>query len=69
MTVCVRAASTSTPGRAGLVARLEMDDRTIVKSATQAREGVTGHNGRYVLIVSVFAVIIGFAALWLYFFA
>jgi hypothetical protein len=48
---------------------MSQDDRPIVKSATEAREGVTGHNVRYVLLVSVFAVIIGFAALYLYFFA
>jgi hypothetical protein len=44
-------------------------DRRIVRSAKQAREGVTGHNVRYVLMVSVLGVIILFAGLWLYFFA
>jgi hypothetical protein len=44
-------------------------DQRIVKSATDAREGVTGHNVRYVLIVSVVGVILAFGALWLYFFA
>jgi hypothetical protein len=44
-------------------------DRRIIKSATQAREGVTGHNVRYVLMVSLLGVIILFAGLWLYFFA
>jgi hypothetical protein len=44
-------------------------DRRIVKSATDAREGVTGHNVRYVLIVSLLGVILLFAGLWLYFFA
>jgi hypothetical protein len=44
-------------------------DQRIVKSATNAREGVTGHNVRYVLIVSVVGVILAFVALWLYFFA
>jgi hypothetical protein len=44
-------------------------DQRIVKSATDAREGVTGHNVRYVLIVIVVGVILAFGALWLYFFA
>jgi hypothetical protein len=47
---------------------IERNRRTI-KSATEAREGVTGHNVRYVLIVSLLGVIILFAGLWLYFFA
>jgi hypothetical protein len=44
-------------------------DRVIVKNATEAREGVTGHNVRYVLVVSLAAIIIVFAGLWFYFFA
>ena len=40
----------------------------IVKSATQAREGVTGHNVRHVLKISLCGVILLFAGLWLYFF-
>jgi hypothetical protein len=47
---------------------IERDSR-IVKSATEAREGVTGHNVRYVLIVSLVAVVVVFGALYLYFFA
>ncbi|HEY7244747.1 MAG TPA: hypothetical protein VH678_12810 [Xanthobacteraceae bacterium] len=43
-------------------------DQRIVKSATEAREGVTGHNVRYVLAVSVAGIVIAFGALWLYFF-
>ena len=43
-------------------------EQRIVKTATEAREGVTGHNVRYVLAVSVICVVIAFAALWLYFF-
>jgi hypothetical protein len=47
-----------------------MTDRNppIVKSATEAREGVTGHNVRYVLILSTCGIILLFAGLWLYFF-
>ena len=44
-------------------------DQRIVKSATEAREGVTGHNVRYVLIVSLIGVVLAFGVLWLYFFA
>ena len=40
----------------------------IIKSATEAREGVTGHNVRYVLIVSLSGIVLLFAGLWLYFF-
>lgn len=34
-----------------------------VKSATSARQGVTGHNVRYVLGVSMLGVIIAFVAI------
>jgi len=44
-------------------------DQRIVKSATEVREGVTGHNVRYVLIVSLLGVVLVFVVLWLYFFA
>jgi hypothetical protein len=35
----------------------------------QARQGVTGHNARYVLGVGVSAMVVIFAGLWLYYFA
>ncbi len=41
----------------------------LVKSSTEAREGVTGHSVRYVLIVSLCGIILLFAGLWLYFFS
>jgi len=44
-------------------------EQRIVKSATEAREGVTGHNVRYVLLVSLVGVVIAFGVLWVYFFA
>jgi hypothetical protein len=48
-----------------------MDERTtkprIVKSADEAREGVTGHNVRYVLAVSLAGIVVIFGALWFYF--
>jgi hypothetical protein len=40
----------------------------IVRTTTEAREGVTGHNVRYVLLFSTVSVIVIFAALWLYYF-
>jgi hypothetical protein len=41
----------------------------IVKSTTEAREGVTGHNVRYVLVVSVVGAAVVLAGLWFYYFA
>jgi hypothetical protein len=40
----------------------------VVKTTTEAREGVTGHGVRYVLAISVGAVIVLFAAVWLFYF-
>jgi hypothetical protein len=40
----------------------------IVRTATEAREGVTGHNVRYVLLIGTAAVVVIFAALWLFYF-
>jgi hypothetical protein len=39
-----------------------------VLTAVEAREGVTGHNVRYVLVVGIAGVVIAFGALWFYFF-
>jgi hypothetical protein len=50
-------------------ARVNEDHRRIVKDATQAREGVTGHNVRYVLIFSLIGICVVFAGLWLYYFS
>jgi hypothetical protein len=44
-------------------------EQRIVKSATEAREGVTGHNVRYVLLASMVGIVIAFGVLLLYFFA
>ena len=47
-----------------------MDERTaptrIVKSTDKARQGVTWHNVRYVLIAGLLSVIIVFGLLWFY---
>ena len=40
----------------------------IVESTTEARAGVTGHNVRWVLFISTFAVAAIFAGLLAYFF-
>ena len=40
----------------------------VVRTTTQAREGVTGHDVRYVLLVSTVAVVAIFAGLWLFYF-
>jgi hypothetical protein len=40
----------------------------VVRTTTQAREGVTGHGVRYVLVISTAAVVVIFAALWLFYF-
>jgi hypothetical protein len=40
----------------------------VVRTTTQAREGVTGHGVRYVLMISTAAVVVIFAALWLVYF-
>ena len=47
---------------------LQSEQRTVVP-AQQARQGVTGHNVRYVLGVGIAAVIVAFAALYLIYFA
>ena len=40
----------------------------VVRTTTQAREGVTGHGVRYVLVISTAAVVVIFVALWLFYF-
>jgi len=42
-----------------------VEDNRIVESATEARAGVTGHNVRYVLLISTLAVIVFFAIAYL----
>lgn len=37
-------------------------------TTTEARQGVTGHNVRYVLMISTIAVIVCFALIYAYFF-
>jgi hypothetical protein len=39
-----------------------------VKSTTEARQSVTGHGARYVLVISTAAVIVLFGAVWLFYF-
>jgi hypothetical protein len=40
----------------------------VVRTATEAREGVVGHNVRYVLMLSTAAVVLIFGGLWLFYF-
>jgi hypothetical protein len=40
----------------------------VIKSATEARDGVTGQGVRYVLIWSVLAVVVIFGGLWFFYF-
>jgi hypothetical protein len=42
--------------------------RPIEKSTNQARQGVTGHNVQYVLMISVGAAVLVLACIWLVFF-
>jgi hypothetical protein len=46
----------------------DSDNRTIV-STQEAREGVTGHNVRYVLGFGLVGVVIAFAVLYILYFA
>jgi hypothetical protein len=48
--------------------KFEPQQRPVV-SARAARQGVTGHNVRYVLGFSLIALIIVFGIIWLIFFA
>ena len=43
-------------------------ERPIVKTTTETRQGVTGHNVRYVLLWGTLGVIVVFAGIWLYYF-
>jgi hypothetical protein len=43
-------------------------DQPPVLSEVQARQGVTGHNVRYVLWFGLAAIIIAFAAIYLFYF-
>jgi len=44
------------------------NEAPVVRTTTQAREGVTGHGVRYVLTISVALVVVIFGALWLFYF-
>jgi hypothetical protein len=54
------------PGEAIIMANNET--HPTVRSTNQARQGVTGHNVRYVLFIGTAAVDVIFAALWFYYF-
>jgi hypothetical protein len=44
-------------------------DQAPVKPTNEARQGVTGHNVRYVLVASTAAVVVLFAVIYAYYFA
>ncbi len=41
------------------------DERSVVKSTNEVRQGVTGHNARWVLGLGILGVVVVFAGLWL----
>jgi hypothetical protein len=53
-----------------MATRLNQDtgETPVVRTTTQARDGVTGHGVRYVLLISTLSVIVLFALIWLYYF-
>jgi hypothetical protein len=44
-------------------------DAPIVETTTEARQGVTGHGVRYVLFISLAAVVVAFVVIYAAFFA
>jgi len=46
----------------------ESQDRPVEKSAIEARQGVTGHNVRYVLAISLGAAVLLLVCIWIAFF-
>jgi hypothetical protein len=53
-----------------MVVRLQnsANRRPIEKSTNEARQGVTGHNVQYVLMISLGAAVLVLACIWLVFF-
>jgi len=51
------------------VSEQHQSERRTVVPTQQARQGVTGHNVRYVLGIGLAAVIVAFAALYVIYFA
>ncbi len=51
------------------IQRFSGETGPIEKPANEARQGVTGHNVRYVLAISLGAAVLVLACLWLLFFA
>jgi hypothetical protein len=50
-------------------AAAQTSTRPVVEDRTAARAGVTGHNVRYVLIISLAAIMLVFAAIYAFFWA
>jgi hypothetical protein len=49
--------------------KVSTSNHPATESATEARQGVTGHNVNIVLVVSTVAVVIAFAVIWAVFWA
>jgi hypothetical protein len=50
-------------------AAAQAPDRPVVEDTTAARAGVTGHNARYVLLLSLAAIVVAFALIYAAFWA
>jgi len=57
------------PDRTTPEQRVVTPEKPVVKSTTEARQGVTGHNVRYVLWIALALIVLIFLALYLYDFA
>jgi hypothetical protein len=53
----------------GAGAKVSTSNHPATETATEARQGVTGHNVNTVLVVSTLAVVIAFAVIWAVFWA
>jgi hypothetical protein len=49
--------------------KVSTNNHPATETATEARQGVTGHNVNTVLVVSTLAVIVAFAVIWAVFWA
>lgn len=45
-----------------------VENDRIVENTTEARGAVTGHNARYVLVLSLLGIVVAFCALYAYYF-
>ena len=45
-----------------------VEGKPVERNTVEVRQGVTGHNVRYVLVVGTASVVVLFAVVWLWFF-